>query len=87
MFNMKKIIYKKDITVKKDSNENIENKEIYTQTISEDVLPKVGTTLKQTREKNKMKLTDIAQHLCIRRIYLEAIENNDMIIFRKLRMA
>ncbi len=59
---------------KETVEENMENKNI---SAAEDVLPKVGTTLKETRERKKLKLSDIAQALYIRKVYLEAIENND----------
>lgn len=63
--------------MKKEQIENIENEEVVAVPDSEDRMPRVGELLKKAREEKKLKLVDIAQSLCIRRIYLEAIENSD----------
>ena len=38
---------------------------------------KVGSMLKTARIKKKLELEDVAKKLCIRRVYLDAIENSD----------
>lgn len=40
-------------------------------------ITRVGTMLKEMRQEKGIKLSDVAKHLCIRKSYLDAIENND----------
>jgi cytoskeleton protein RodZ len=59
-----------------DINENLEN-EVQESIAKEEkvISPKIGEIISKARKARKQKLIDIASHLKIRRIYLEAIEN------------
>lgn len=62
--------------MKKDKNtDNQEDAEIEKMAVSND--GKIGGMLKETRLKKGLKISDISKELCIRKVYLEAIESSD----------
>ena len=46
--------------------------------VDENTVSKVGNLLKEMRQRKGLKIADIAKKLCIRRCYLEAIEENSL---------
>lgn len=58
-------------------NEVVDNSPVETAASAEENAHQVGSLLKEMREQKKLKIQDVSKKLCIRKVYLQAIEDSN----------